>query len=225
MWSDIVLILGAYLLGSAPHLSALGKLRGITLDGDLHINLWQRGGRLVGTIGILTEFVKGVIPVLVGNSLGFDLLTVTLAGLAVVIGQMWPVFSRFDGEKGNSIGLAMAAALAYEPLLIALVPIIIGAVIRTAPRLLDKKQSLNERLMFGGAPSLSLPLGMAIGFFLLPIASWWMGEPPVIIAGYSALFVLIIVRRLTTGLSSDLGENADIKSILINRFLYDRSYR
>ncbi len=225
MWSDIVLILGAYLLGSAPHLSALGKLRGINLDGDLHINLWRRGGRLVGTIGILTEFVKGVIPVLVGKSLGFDLLTVTLAGLAVVIGQMWPIFSRFDGEKGNSIGLAMVAALAYKPLLVAIVPIVIGAVIRTVPRLLNKKQSLDERLRFGGPPSLSLPLGMAIGFFVLPIASWWLGEPPEIIAGYSALFILIMVRRMTASLSSDLGEKADIKSILINRFLYDRSYR
>ncbi len=225
MWSDIALIIGAYLLGSAPHLSALGKLRGITLEGDLHIGLWRRGGRLVGTIGILTEFVKGVIPVLVGKSLGFDMLIVTLAGLAVVSGQMWPIFSRFNGEKGNSIGLAMAGALAPKPFFIALVPIAIGAIIRTMPRLLDRRQSLNERLKFGGPPSLSLPLGMAIGFLLLPIASWWLKEPLVIIAGYSALFILIMVRRLTAGLSGDLKANADIKSVLLNRFLYDRSYR
>jgi len=53
MWFDVALILGAYLLGSLPHLSALGKLRGIHLEGDLHISLWRRGGRLIGVIGIL----------------------------------------------------------------------------------------------------------------------------------------------------------------------------
>lgn len=225
MWDDVALILGAYLLGSLPHLSALGKLRGIKLDGDLHINLWRRGGQLVGLIGILGEFAKGVIPVLVGYSLGFNLLIVTLAGLTVVSGQMWPIFSRFDGEKGNSIGVAMAGALTPIPLFIAAVPFAIGVAVKTAPRLLDNSLSLNQRLKFGGPPSRSLPLGMAIGFIVLPIASWGLREPPVITLGLLALFILIMVRRSTAKLRSDLTENADIKSILINRLLYDRSYR
>ena len=139
MWNDIALVLGAYLLGSVPHLAALAKLRRLNLDGDLHINLWLRGGRLLGSTGILIDLAKGALPVLIGKSLGFDLLVVTLAGLAVVSGQMWPIFSRFDGEKGNSTGLAMAGALAPTPFLIALVPIIIGVAVRTLPRLLDSR--------------------------------------------------------------------------------------
>jgi len=138
---------------------------------------------------------------------------------------MWPIFSRFDGERGNSTGLAMAAALAPKPLLIALVPIAIGAAIKTVPRLLDASQSLNERLKLGGPPSRSLPLGMAMGFFLLPIASWWLEEPLVITSGYFALFILIMVRRLTAGLRGDLEVNTNVKGLLVNRLLYDRSYR
>lgn len=225
MWADVALVLGAYLLGSLPHLSVLGKLRGVDLEGDLHISLWRRGGRLVGTIGILGEFAKGAIPVLVGKSLGFDLSIVVLAGLVAVSGQMWPVFSRFDGEKGNSVGLAMAGALAPKLLFITLVPIVIGVAIKIVPRLLDTSQSLNERLKFGGSPSRSLPLGMAIGFLLFPVASWVLGEPPVITSGYIALFLLIMVRRLTAGLRGDLARNTGIRGILINRLLYDRSYR
>ena len=225
MWADVVLIAGAYLFGSLPHLSLLGKLRGINVEGDLHIDLWRRGGRLVGTIGILGEFAKGIIPVLVGKSLDFPLLVIVIAGVAVVSGQMWPIFSKFDGEKGNSVGLAMAGTLVPMALFIALVPIAIGAGIRTLPRLLDTSQSLNKRLMFGGPPSLSLPLGMAAGFLVLPIASWWLGEPLVVTLGFSVLFVLIMVRRLTAGLRDDLKADADIKSVLANRFLYDRSYR
>ncbi len=219
MWGDVALILGAYLLGSLPHLSALGKLRGINLDGDLHINLWRRGGQLVGLIGILGEFAKGVIPVLVGYSLGFNLLIVTLAGLAAVSGQMWPIFSRFDGEKGNSIGVAMAGALTPIPLFIAAVPFAIGVAVKTAPRLLDNSLSLNQRLTVGGPPSRSLPLGMAIGFIVLPIASWGLREPLVITLGLLTLFILIMVRMSTSRLRSVLTENAVINSILINRLL------
>jgi len=225
MWSDIALIVGAYLLGSAPHLLGLSKLRGLSLTGDLHINLWRRGGSLVGLIGIFTEFVKGVIPVLVGRSLGFSLPTVVLAGLAVVVGQMWPVFSKFDGEKGNSIGVAMAGVLAPKPFFVAAVVFAIGAFTRVTPRLRDKRQTISERLRFGGAPSRSLPLGMITGFLLWPVASWWLGEPLVITLGLSALFILIVIRRLTAGLRADLEVSADIRSILINRLLYDRSFR
>ncbi len=224
MWADGALILGAYLLGSLPHLSALGKLRGIDLEGDSHISLWQKGGRLVGVIGILGEFAKGVIPVLIGRILGFDIFIVVLAGLAAVSGQMWSVFSRFDGERGNSIGLAMAGTLAAKPLFIALVPIVIAVAIRTVPRMRDSSQSMNERLKFGGPPSRSLPVGMAIGFLVLPIISWGLGEPPVITLGYLVLFLLIMVRRLTVGLRGDLKVNTGVRGILINRLFYDRSY-
>jgi glycerol-3-phosphate acyltransferase PlsY len=224
MWSDIALILGAYLLGSVPHLWALGRLCGTDLDGDLHISLWRRGGRLVGGIGILVDLLKGVVPVLVGKSLGFNVLVVTLAGLVAVCGQMWPIFSRFNGEKGNSTGLAMALALAPYPLLIALIPTAVGVAIRTVPRLLDARQSLNERLKLGGPPSRSLPLGMAVGFLVLPIASLLLKEPLVITSGFSALFILVMIRRLTAGLRADLTVSTSVGSILVNRLLYDRSY-
>jgi len=177
----------------------------------------------VGLAGILVDFAKGVTPVLIGTSLGFSLPVITAAGLAVVSGQMWSIFSGFDGEKGNSIGLAMAGALAPTSMFIALVPVTIGAAIRTLPRLLDTQQSLNERLKLGGPPSRSLPLGMAIGFLLLPFASWWLKEPLVITSGYIALFILIMVRRLTAGLRGNLMASSDMGRILLNRLLYDRS--
>jgi len=64
---------------------------------------------------------------------------------------------------------------------------------------------------------------MAVGFLVLPIASWGLGEPPVITLGYLVLFILIIVRRLTVGLRDDLKANPRVRDILRNRLLYDRS--
>lgn len=225
MWASVALILGSYLLGSLPHLYALGKLRGISLEGDLHIGLWRRAGRLEGTIGILGDLAKGVIPILVGKSLGFELSIIALAGLAAVAGQMWPVFLGFDGEKGNSTGAAMAVTLTPKVFLFAAVPMLLGVAIRTVPRLLDSTQSINQRLKFGGPPSLSLPLGMGIAFALLPLISWWLGQPTVVTLAYLTLFILIMVRRLTAGLKDDLKPGANVKSILVNRFLFDRGYR
>ena len=219
--ADIALIIGAYLLGSVPQLSLLARLRHVDLDGDFHQSLWYQGGRGVAIIGIAGEVAKGVIPILVGKWLEFDLLVVALAGLAVVCGQMWPVFARFDGEKGNSVAFPMAIALTPKPALIAVIPVIISLIIRTVPRLMrpSKKNSI-----FGGTYSRSLPLGMAIAFFILPLVCWYLGEPLEIVLCYAALFVLmIVVRRITAGLKSDLRGSRDVRGVIMRRFLYDRA--
>jgi glycerol-3-phosphate acyltransferase PlsY len=223
MGAAIALIIGSYLLGSVPHLSLLARLRHVDLNGDFHQSLWYRGGRGIAIVGILGEFGKGVIPILVGNWLDFDLLIVALAGLAAVCGQMWPIFSRFDGEKGNSVALPMAITLTPKPTLIALVPIIISLIIRTTPRLISSSKSPRKDSIIGGSYSRSLPLGMAIAFFILPLVCWYLGEPIEIVLCYSALFILIIIRRITAGLKRDLRQSRNIRGIIIKRFLYDRA--
>jgi glycerol-3-phosphate acyltransferase PlsY len=223
MGAAIALIIGSYLLGSVPHLSLLARLRHVDLNGDFHQSLWYRGGREIAIVGILGEFGKGVIPILVGKWLDFDLLIVALAGLAAVCGQMWPIFSRFDGEKGNSVALPMAIALTPKPALIALVPVIISLIIRTIPRLMNPSKSPRKSSIIGGSYSRSLPLGMAIAFFILPLVCWYLGEPIEIVLCYSALFVLIIIRRITAGLKRDLRQSRNIRGIVIKRFLYDRA--
>jgi glycerol-3-phosphate acyltransferase PlsY len=221
MWADVVLILGSYLLGSMPHLSLLAKLRHVELDGDFHQNLWSRAGKIAGVLGILGDFIKGALPVLLGKSLDFNLAIIGLAGLAAVCGQMWPVFSKFDGEKGNSIALAMAMALVPKSDLVALIPVIIAILIRTVPRLVAK--SSGDKPIVGGAPSISLPLGMAICFLILPLITWYFGEPMEIVWCLVALFILLMIRRLTAGLRHDLKAGGDVKRILMNRLLFDRA--
>ena len=224
MWDNIALIVGAYLLGSIPHLVGLARLTGLDSSGDLHIKLWRDRGTAIGLVAISGEFVKGAIPVLVAKGLDFDILTVTLAGLAVVTGQMWSVFRRFKGEKGNSIGVAMAASLSIIPLLFAAIPFAIGAAVKILPRLLNRNISVKERLRLGGPQSLSLPLGMAVGFLVLPLASWGFHEPVVVTIGFAVMFILIMIKRMTADIKQDLVEVTNLRSILINRLLFDRSF-
>jgi len=225
VWNELALIIGSYVLGSFPFIYLLGRLHGVDLreSEDMHIALWRDVGRAQGFIGVVFDFAKGVIAVVVARAVGFEDGWVAFAGVAAVAGQMWPVFMKFDGEKGNSTGLAMSGALDPASMLIALVPITTGFSVRTIPRLRKRDQSLDERLKFGGPPSLSLPLGMAVGFAVLPLAAWGWGRPLEMIIAFVGLFVLIMVRRVTAGLSEDLRQHTWKNSMLLNRFLYDRS--
>ncbi|MGB2885725.1 MAG: glycerol-3-phosphate acyltransferase, partial [Dehalococcoidia bacterium] len=189
---------------------------------DMHIALWRNVGRIQGLLGVFLDFAKGAIVVVAARSAGFEPGWVAFAGVAAVAGQMWPVFMKFDGEKGNSIGLAMSATLATKAALIAMVVMATGLLIRTIPRLRQPNQSASERLKFGGPPSNSLPVGMAVGFAVLPLAAWVMGQPGEVIVAFLGLFALIMVRRATAGISEDLRQPSGKRRMLLNRLLYDR---
>jgi glycerol-3-phosphate acyltransferase PlsY len=236
--ANIALVIGAYLLGSLPYMLLLGRAKGFDLskEEDLHFALWRKVGRLEGLSGVLVDGLKGMIPIVIGFVFNFPLAVTAAAGVAAVAGQMWPVFRRFDGEKGNTTGIGVVITLTmyltatYSPLayivfVIFAIPILIGICIRTIPRMTAPGQTLSDRFRFGGPVSNSMPLGMAIGFAIAPLSSWCLRQPPEMTWGLLAIFVAIMIRRLTAGLSKDLKKpKTSVRSILINRLLYDRSY-
>jgi hypothetical protein len=222
----ILWIIGAYLYGAVPVVYLIGRLRGVDLskEEDMHISLWRKVGRVEGFFGILWDVVKGAIAVLVVDR-GFHLedWVVAWVGVAVILGEMWSVFLKFRGEKSNTTGMGMAAALVYQAIPFILVPIVIGAGIRTLPRFFRRGQSMDERMELGGPPSLSLPLGMFFGFALFPLGCWVMDAGWWRVGAGIALFALIVVKRLTDGLMEDIRKEGLKGSILVNRALFDRS--
>lgn len=227
MWPEFGIVLGSYLLGAFPWPYIIGRLRGVDLrhEEDQHIALWRKVGPGVGFIGVVGDIAKGVIAVLVARALGFELLIVALCMLAVVVGEMWSVFLRFRGEKANTTAIGAVVAFTPEALVIPLVPMAAGAILRAAPALLRHSTSLRDRLSFVQPPSLSLPLGMVIGFAILPLSAWWLGEGLIVTLTCLGVFLLIVTKRLTAGLREDLKAATSKRSIIMNRILYDRSYR
>jgi len=233
-----LLIVGAYLFGSFPYMLLLGKARGIDLsqEPDSHQALWSKVGRLEGISGVLVDILKGVIPIAVGFLLNFELAAIAAAGVAALIGQMWPVFEKFDGEKGNTTGAGMiltftmfltatTSPLAYWVFILTIIPALTGFFIRTIPRFMSPGQTMDERLKLGGPASNSLPLGMLVAFAVAPLSSWLLNQPVEMTVALLALFILIVLRRLTANLGTDLKEHrTSTGSILLNRFLYDRSH-
>jgi glycerol-3-phosphate acyltransferase PlsY len=238
MLANIALITGAYLLGSFPYMLLLGKAKGFDLskEPDSHMALWSKVGRLEGLSGVIVDILKGIIPIVVGFLLNFGLAAIAAAGVAAQIGQMWPVFQKFDGEKGNTTGAGVILTLsmfltstgfplAYWVFIITVTPALIGFFIRTIPRFMASGQTMDERLKLGGPASNSLPLGMLVAFAVAPLASWLLNQPVEMTVALLALFILIVIRRLTASLGADLREpKTSVGSILVNRFLYDRSY-
>ncbi len=229
--------IAAYLFGSFPYMLLLGRARGVDLsqEADLHFALWHKVGRLEGLSGVLVDILKGILPVVVGFALSLDLAVIAASAVAAVAGQMWPVFRKFDGEKGNTPGIGANIALtmeltakgfhlAYLVFIIFAIPILIGVGIRTVPRFMAPGQTLSQRFMLGGPASNSMPLGMFFGFAVAPLGSWCLRQPPEMTLAFLAIFILIVVRRLTAGLTADLKTATNVRSILINRLLYDRSY-
>jgi glycerol-3-phosphate acyltransferase PlsY len=230
-WASILLVIGSYFLGGIPLQYLLGRLKGVDLrnEYDMHIGLFRKVGPALGLIGVIGDIAKGIVPVLIANLMGWDALVAGLAGLAVLIGQMWSVYNKFDGEKGNTTGIGMSLALAPRAAAVMVTCIAVGAFIRTIPRLLSKSQSTSEKLRFGGPPSNSLPIGMFVGFAMFPIAttawfSTWFANQlslPTTFVGV-AMFVLIMLRRATSDIRKDFKSGGSKVKIVFTRLLLDR---
>lgn len=228
MLDDVGIIIGAYLLGSLPVIYWIGRMRGFDLrqEYDMHLSLWRKVGFLEGFVGMLWEIFKGIIPPLIARLLDFDILIVALSGLASAVGQMWPIFIKFNkGEKGNSTGLATSLVISPTALGVALIPVAIGASMRVGSSMRESGKTTRQRFKFPGVSN-SMPLGMLIGFATLPLAAWGFDQDPEVIWTFVALSVLVIVRRLTADIKRDLQADPrpDMSSVFKNRFFYDRSY-
>jgi acyl phosphate:glycerol-3-phosphate acyltransferase len=115
----ILLIVFGYLLGSIPTGYLIVKLKSgkdVRKVGSGNVgstNTIRAAGKMTGGIVFVLDVAKGVIPTLIGLlTVGFELAA--FAGLAAVIGHLWPVFLKFSGGKGVASGFGVALVL--EPI-------------------------------------------------------------------------------------------------------------
>jgi hypothetical protein len=88
-----------------------------------------------------------------------------------------------------------------------------------------KNKSLRNRFTSGAGQSDALPLGVFLSFLVLPIASYLLDRPAEVTLGFIILFVILMIRRLTQGLTEDIKSRRDLKTTLFYRLIYDRSRR
>ena len=206
-------VFGTYVLCSLSFPWLVARLYGVDLQ-----NVGSRklgGSNLVKSVGLVPGITGGVLDaaksfaaVLVARALGLPLEVQLACGLAANVGQMWPLFHRFDGGRANATGWGFA--LAADPIAALIMGIPLAA-------------ALFLTLVVRPRPTRLFPLASLLSFFVFPAVIWEQeGTTPTVLAGV-VLLVLIVVRRVTAGLRGDLATGAPLSRVVANRALYDRS--
>ncbi len=135
MLIEIVLLVGAYLLGSVPTGLLLAKAAGVDIratgSGNIGAtNVYRTLGRSVGIATLVGDCLKGLLPVLAAKYLGMTDLWVALAGLAAFLGHVYTIVLGFKGGKG--VATALGVFLGISPLAVLIALGIFVAVVATS---------------------------------------------------------------------------------------------
>ena len=103
--TDLLAVVAAYLVGSIPFAQLLSKRRGIDLrrvgSGNVGAsNVLRTLGVRPAVVAMMLDAVKGTVAVLVAQRLTNGVAAPVMAGLASMIGHVYPVWLRFRGGKG-----------------------------------------------------------------------------------------------------------------------------
>lgn len=210
----ILLLVSAYLVGSVPTAYIAGRWgQGIDIrhygSGNVGAsNLMRQSARWLAIVVIIVDIGKGILMIWAAQAAGLNTAQQVAIGLAAIIGHNWPVFLRFSGGRGvlTTLGVAFFLPLANGPL----VP-----------------WSLIIFLAIAGIFIFivhNLPGGTATGIAAMPLVSWLAHEPLALIWGFLAVFLVMVIRRLTAPKTS-LTASVPTGELIINRLLFDRDIR
>lgn len=168
-------------------------------------NVIRTSGAKAGVVVLLLDIAKGIVPVYAAIGIGHlaDLGTVddrawcaAAAGLAAVIGHVWPVYHGFRG--GKAVATGFGAALAMNPLAsVALVPV--AALVVGATRIMSVLSITMAPLLAAVFVVLAIidVSPPAYAFYAVPAAA-------IILYRHSAN-----IRRLLDGTEPKIGQGGD----------------
>jgi len=208
----ILLVLGAYLLGSVPAAYLVAKWR-------RGIDIRQYGSGNVGAANIFAvvskrwaipvtvfDIGKGALTVWVAQLLGLGATGQVTVGIVTIIGHNWPIFLRFQGGRGVFTSMGVITMLSPKLGLIILV------------------------MSFSLAPLRQVALGVTIALVSLPFFSWFLSQPldieerlPITL-GFVALALIGLAKRLLAP-KTPLSKSVTTGQLIVNRLLFDRDIR
>jgi glycerol-3-phosphate acyltransferase PlsY len=150
----VIVVVGAYLLGTVPTAQLVGRRGGVdpTAAGSGNpgaSNVYRLLGRRAGSLVLVGDLLKGLVPALVGLAVDGRELALA-AGLAAVLGHVAPATRGFRGGKG--VATAGGVALVLWPL----VSVALTAVFVVVARATGTASIASLTMAVG------LPLGVAV---------------------------------------------------------------
>ena len=173
----VIVIVGAYLIGSVPFAFLLARRRGVDLltagSGNVGAaNVLRTSGVSLAVAAMLLDALKGMAAVFVAEASGAGAATVVAAGIVSIVGHVYPVWLRFRGGKGVATAAGAFTLLAPVPLGIAAA---VFAVAVVATRVIS--------------------VGSLTAAVTLPIAAAFTETPQLVIVGALAAAVVIVERH------------------------------
>ena len=114
---DVLAVALGYLIGSVPFAHLLSRRRGIDLrrvgSGNIGAsNVLRTSGVRPAVVAMCLDAAKGAVAVLVANRLTPGATVPVAAGVASVLGHVYPVWLRFGGGKGVATAAGVFAVVA-----------------------------------------------------------------------------------------------------------------
>ena len=220
-----LLYLYSYLIGSVPTAYIIGRLvKGIDIrhygSGNVggtnvffHVGKWW-----IVPHGLFELFVKGASPIWIGILLldlevegpagswtinyvfGFDRTSAALAGASLlsIVGHNWSVFLKFQGGRGLAVATGAFSAMAFYQLWIFVAGSLLGW------------------YFFRSSATVIL-----VSLLLLPLWTFFMGQPSTVVWYCSGVLGLVVLKRLTAN-GMPKSKDMSMYKILLNRLLRDR---
>lgn len=193
MTSFIVAAATAYLLGSIPFAFLLARRRGIDLrragSGNVGAsNVLRTSGVSLAVLAMALDGLKGTLAVLIAERVSAVPAAPVAAGLASVLGHVYPVWLRFHGGKGVATAAGVFTLLAPAALTAAAAVFAIAVV---ATRVIS--------------------VGSVSAAVTLPIATALMDAPRLVVAGAVLAAAIIVyshranLARLVAGTERRVG--------------------
>lgn len=124
----ILLIIGAYLLGSVSSAIIVCRIMGLPdprTEGSNNpgaTNVLRIGNKNAAGITLLGDGLKGMIPMMFAHLLGGGPLLLAATAHAAVLGHLYPVFFGFKGGKGVATALGVQFGLHWP------IGLVVGAI-------------------------------------------------------------------------------------------------
>ena len=191
-----IAIIIAYLIGSVSSAVLISKWmrlpdpRNLGSGNPGATNVLRTGNKKAAAFTLVGDLLKGLLPVLLGRWLQFDITILCFIGLAAIIGHMWPIYLGFKGGKGVATTLGVLLGVNW---LLGSVWIVIWVSVAKIFRY----------------SSLAALLATAI----LPVISWLTNQPQAVILFTITISVLIVwrhrnnIKNLISGTESRIGSS------------------
>ncbi len=176
--TPIVAILAAYLIGSIPFALLLARRWGAR---DLHrigsgnigaANVFRASGATAGVLVAILDIGKGAASVILAERITTSGAAVAAAGVAAIVGHVYPVWLRFRGGKGVATSCGVFGVLAPVAMLTAIAAFACGVWLTRY-----------------------ISLGSVMAAAALPPVALVVGNPWPIVAAAAAAATLVIFRH------------------------------